>query len=281
MADFFVDTRPLFVLGTPRSGTTFLHQVLNQHPGIILTDELRVVSWWVRETNRLRGGHAEHGGHYPFHHGAEFADYLSGNAERLLAPFYSTLAEKAGKQDIVYWGDKYPHYDEVLDLMPHMFPRARYVMIHRDLRDTICSVMSGHDWEADRAAAYISLIYRRYIRKLERLQTDGLIDADTVVHTSFVTLNRQVEAESRRIIEALGLDVDEATLAAMADRAGIQAHSVRYPGDQPTAFDFAQSDQRWRRDLDQTEIEIVNEALDPIRSEIATGEKFSDMAELA
>ena len=35
------------------------------------------------------------------------------------------------------------------------------------------------------------------------------------------------------------------------------------------------------RDLDESEIDVVNKALDPIRSEIAAGEKLSDMAELA
>ena len=71
---------------------------------------------------------------YPFNMGSEFSDYLVGNAGVLIAPFYYLNAEKLGKKNLKYWGDKYPHFDEALPQMKKMFPRAKYIMIHRDFK---------------------------------------------------------------------------------------------------------------------------------------------------
>ena len=132
---------PLFVLGAPRSGTTFLQQVIDAHPEVFVTDELRAASWLVQEAGKLREGRTVHGNPYPLTQGRAFAEYLLDNAGRILLPFYLQQARRAGKPAIRYWGDKYPHYDEILHLLPRLFPEARYVLIHRDLRDTISSVM--------------------------------------------------------------------------------------------------------------------------------------------
>ena len=114
---------PLFVLGAPRSGTTFLQQVIDAHPEAFITDELRAVSWLVQEAGKLREGRTVHGNPYPLTHGRVFSEYLLHNAGRILVPFYLQQARRAGKPAIRYWGDKYPHYDEILHLLPGCSPR--------------------------------------------------------------------------------------------------------------------------------------------------------------
>ena len=51
---------PLFVIGAPRSGTTYINTVLNRHPKVFITNELRFMLFYyeayTRGTERLGGG---------------------------------------------------------------------------------------------------------------------------------------------------------------------------------------------------------------------------------
>ncbi len=197
---------PLFVLGTPRSGTTFLQQVIDAHPEVFVTDELRAVSWLVQEAGQAPGG--LHRPRQPLPHrptGRAFAEYLLDNAARILVPFYLRQARRAGKPAIRYWGDKYPHYDEILHLLPRLFPEARYVLIHRDLRDTISSVMTSFEWPVERAAPFVCLIYDRYVRKADDLIRAGVVPAERFLHVNYLDLNTDAAAEAGRLFAALGL----------------------------------------------------------------------------
>lgn len=248
---------PLFLLGTPRSGTTFLQQVIDSHPEVYVTDELRAVAWLVQEAERLREGFPAHGNPYPINHGRAFSEYLLNNASRILLPFYLRQAKRAGKPQIRYWGDKFPHYDEVLHLMPRLFPEARYVLIHRDLRDTICSVMNGHHWPVERAAPYVCLIYDRYVRKAADLVAEATVPADRFLHVDYLDLNANAEGEAGRLFAALGLGCPEATAARVRELSGIQAHSIRRPGRTAKPFGIADSHQRWERDLSPADLQVV------------------------
>lgn len=264
---------PLFVLGPPRSGTTFLQQVIDAHPEVLVTDELRAVSWLVQETGKLREGFPVHGNPYPVTRGREFSDYLLRDAARILIPFYLRQARRAGKPTIHYWGDKYPHYDEILHLLPGLFPDARYVLIHRDLRDTIASVMNGHHWPVERAAPYICLIYDRYVRRADELVTAGTVPTDRFLHVNYLDLNTDAASEAGRLFAALGLGYPEATAARVRELAGIQAHSIRRPGRTPKPFEITGSHQRWARDLSPADQSVVLHEIARIAEAVAIGNR--------
>lgn len=264
---------PLFVLGAPRSGTTFLKQVIDAHPEVFVTDELRAVSWLVQEAGRLREGFPVHGNPYPITHGRDFSEYLLHNATRILVPFYVRQAKRAGKPAIRYWGDKYPHYDEILHLLPGLFPEARYVLIHRDLRDTTCSVMQNFGWPAERAAQFVCLIYDRYVRKADELIGEGTVPAGRFLHVNYLDLNTDAAAEAGRLFAALGLGYPEATAARVAELAGIQAHSIRRSNRAPQSFEIAASHQRWERDLTAADLRLVLGAIAGIAEAVALGNR--------
>ncbi len=264
---------PLFVLGAPRSGTTFLQRVIDAHPEVFVTDELRAVSWLVQEAGRLREGFPVHGNPYPITHGRPFAQYLLHSAGRILVPFYLQQARRAGKPAIRYWGDKYPHYDEILHLLPGLFPEARYVLIHRDLRDTTCSVMQNFRWPAERAALFVCLIYDRYVRKAGELVGAGVVPAERFLHVNYLDLNTDAVTEAGRLFAALGLGYPDATAARVHELAGIQAHSIRRSDRAPQTFDIAASHQRWERDLTAADLRLVLEAIADIAEAVAIGNR--------
>lgn len=269
-----LDVKPLFVLGVPRSGTTFLQQVIDAHPQIFVTDELRAISWLVREAGRLREGFPVHGNPYPVNYGGQFADYLLNNAAWILSTFYVRQANRAGKPAIRYWGDKYPHYDEVLHLMPRLFPRAHYVVIHRDLRDTVCSVVNGHQWTVERAAPYVCLIFDRYMRKIETLLGPDGVPPDRFTHVNYLEFSRNVEAEAERIFSALGLDLPPATAERVRELRNIQSHSIRKPGKKPKQFSIDRSHERWSRELSEEDLDLVLREIAKIGGAVAIGNRL-------
>lgn len=268
------EVSPLFLLGPPRSGTTFLQQVINAHPEVFVTDELRVVAWLVRETERLRGGYPAHGIPYPVSHGPEFADYLLNHANWIIPAFYRSQAKKSGKPAIRYWGDKYPHYDEVLHLMPRLFPRSRFVVIHRDLRDIVCSLNAGHQWTAERAVPYACLIFGRLMRKIDTLVAGGAVPADHFVHVDYLDFHTRAEAEAGRIFGALGLDYPPAVAARVRELRNIQSHSLRRPDQKPMQFDIQSSQSRWGRELSAADLDVVLRGVVEIREEVAIGNRL-------
>jgi hypothetical protein len=262
------------VLGAPRSGTTFLQQVLDSHPRVFVTDELRAVSWLVQEAGRLREGRTVHGNPYPLTLGRPFSEYLLRNAGRILVPFYLQQARRAGKPAIRYWGAKYPHYDEILHLLPGLFPEARYVLIHRDLRDTIASIMSTFEWPVERAAPFVCLIYDRYVRTADDLVGRDTVPADHFLHINYLDLNTDAVAEAGRVFAALGLGYPEATAARVQRLAGIQAHSIRRSDRAPQPFDLAASHQRWVRDLTAADLAVALREIAGISEAVALGNRL-------
>jgi len=275
---FSGDARPLFIVGAPRSGTTFLHQVVNAHTQVMISDELRVVSWLVQEAKKLGEGFEKHGNPYPFNHGKDFAAYLMGNAGTLIRPFYLKLAEGfPDKRDIKYWGDKYPHYDEIIDVMGSVFPRARYIFIHRDLRDVICSVKKGHGWDIRRSAEYVTVIYARYIRKLGELNDRKVLGPEAVFHVGYERFADRTWEYATQIFRWLNVEIDPTMETVVTDIRATQSHSARKVGSgstQKVKFDRNKSLGRWRNDLSDDEIAQMNAVLETIGNEVAAGERM-------
>lgn len=266
--------KPLFLLGVPRSGTTFLQQVLDAHPEIFVTDELRGVAWLVRETRRLREGFPVHGTPYPVNYGEEFADYLLNNANWIIPAFYRSQARRAGKPGIRYWGDKFPHYDEILHLLPRLFPQSHFVMIHRDLRDVVCSLNTGHQWTTDRSAPYACLIFNRYMRKIDTLLGEGTVPADRFIHVDYHDFHTRAGAEAERIFTALGLGYPAATAERVRELRNIQSHSIRRPGHTPKKFNIDRSQSRWERELSPADLDLVLTEVSKIEDAIAIGNRL-------
>jgi hypothetical protein len=134
---------PLFIVGAPRSGTTFLCSLLNTHPLIQLTNESRIFMLFKEML--------EVGGSRP--------DLLStAHRERFIAFSRRTLgawAERFYREELgvtaPIWGDKHPSYGDpaalsgrigsierlprsgsCLRLIRESLPHARFIHIHRD-----------------------------------------------------------------------------------------------------------------------------------------------------
>ena len=135
-----ISARPLFVLGVPRSGTTLVAKVLNAHPNVLITNETRPLTFFKHALDVIPTG--DKGGlHCAREHGAEFAAALKASGKDTIERAYAAIADVQGKRELCYWGDKNPHASDSLELLEGWFPDAKLVVVRRDLRDTVCSIL--------------------------------------------------------------------------------------------------------------------------------------------
>lgn len=145
---------PIVLFGAPRSGTTFLNELLNAHPEVHITHEMRLFVWAhhalveASRQDRLLVTHRQ-----------EFIEHATRQFAGLIRDFYATQWPH-----VRYWGDKNPHYADVinrgcLDTIRRIFPGAKFVHIIRDGRDVVASIArrqhaDGRAWASIEDAAW-------------------------------------------------------------------------------------------------------------------------------
>ena len=277
--------QPLLVTTLGRTGSTWLMQLLEQHPAVVayrpFMYEPRLLSYWlevIRELSEpasylqslradLSGEHWWLGDRRPSALPPLSADppirrWLGDTAVRSLAAFsqarieefYLEVARVQGRELPRYYAEKcWPdHFAPVM--MWELFPDAREVLLVRDFRDIVCSVLAFNR----------KLGYRAFGREL--VETDGefarqlresavrMLDswrarADRSLLLRYEDLITRPGETLSGLFSYLGIDaragtVDDVVRAATAAQPDVQlAHQ--------TSADARSSIGRWRRDLDE------------------------------
>ena len=89
---------PIIVYGAPRSGTPYVEQLLNAHPEVFISREMRGFAWLRRALALTQDREMI------ANHRAEFVEHLRGAFPQMMRDFYRTLAPAAR-----YWGDRSRH----------------------------------------------------------------------------------------------------------------------------------------------------------------------------
>lgn len=138
-----MQSQPLFIIGAPRSGTTFLCNALNRHRLIHLTNESRIFVLLKHVVERCAVNPELVGEEYQ----QAFLAFMNRNAGELVEQFYR---ETLGITTPI-WGDKHPPYADptvlsgrdgskphfpqsgsCLPLIRSLMPSAKFLHIQRD-----------------------------------------------------------------------------------------------------------------------------------------------------
>jgi tetratricopeptide (TPR) repeat protein len=200
-------TRPVFVFGMPRSGTTLVEQVLASHSQVFGAGELTL----ARQSLNALPATVERPEDM-----AACLEALDAAALAKLARGYQVgvdalLHQEIGPDAPTRVVDKMPDNYLYLGLLTLLFPRATFIHVQRDVRDVAMSCWMTHFRSIGWADDLDSLARR--VGDYRRLMAHWQAVLPGPVHqVRYEQLVDDFEAEARRLVAACGLDWEPACL---------------------------------------------------------------------
>jgi tetratricopeptide (TPR) repeat protein len=191
---------PVFIVGMPRSGTSLVEQIAASHPLVFGAGEQKDIFAVLTE---LSGGQLL---------GRSCATWDRASVQRETTAYVQRLRGLGG--DAVRIIDKHPDNILWLGQIAVLFPRVRIVLCRRDLRDIGLSCFFQY-FREDRLTWTDDLADCAYrTREVERLIDHWRnVLPSAILEIQYETLVANLEPESRRLIDFLGLEWDPACLA--------------------------------------------------------------------
>jgi hypothetical protein len=198
--------------------------------------------------------------------GGEAVESLAALCQSRVDAFYERLAGPPARPS--YFVEKYLPYQLTPDLLAEMYPGAREVILVRDFRDMLCSVLAfnrkrGYDAfgreAAESDAEYVETAVCNSSRRLLRRWRE-LGDAAHLVR--YEDLIEAPLASIGKMREYLGLSTDEGVIAEtleLAESDSLEEHR--------TTEKASASIGRWQRDLSPELAKVCADVLDPVLTE--------------
>jgi tetratricopeptide (TPR) repeat protein len=184
-------TRPVFIIGMPRSGTTLAEQILASHPAVFGAGEL---AFWSNASAAHGPLRLDDGA------GAPLIAHLGNEYLRLLG---------AMSAEALHVVDKMPANFLSLGLIHEVFPRARIIHIRRNPLDTCLSIYfqhfkSGHSYAND--LGDLAHYYQEYSRLMQHWRR--VMPAAGLLEVPYEGLVDDQEHWSRQMLAFIGLPWD-------------------------------------------------------------------------
>jgi hypothetical protein len=296
--------RPIVVTSLGRTGTTWLMRLLLEHPQIVVhpahPHEVHAAAYWAHlfkvlaePADHLNSAHPDafrttmsQAGHHPFFGPPVTAEpamqaWFSHEYPRQLAEFsvqstdsfYVRLAESQGKTGAQYFAEKFQP-DRIPWLMWELYPQAREVVLVRDFRDVVCSILAFNrkrgfaDFGRESVATdeeFVGLFSSHCRRLLEAYRSR----ADRVHLLRYEDLILHPDDSLRSLLGYLGLPFARGVVAGMLERTSavggpLAAHR--------TSGDSRGSIGRWRRDMDPSMQRACDESLSQVLMDFGYGD---------
>lgn len=273
----------LFLFGAPKSGTTWLGQLLNAHPRIICQGEARIHGFGrglyklcqqYDEVLKKRLNIVTAINWFP--------PLTRGEVDALLRCFIDhRMGVIAGSESAIRWvGDKDPDHGLHLDILARLYPRARFIHIIRDGRAVLISTWHHNQRSGDprpvssRIDELLPLAAKEWnlrIRKARQYGREAL--KNRYYELRYEDLLKDAGALLTSLFEFLEVESNPEGVQRCIDAASFETLSGgRKPGEEDNQSFFRKgSAHDWRICLTQTQIEQFNE----IAGEMLVGAGYS------
>ena len=214
--------KPIFILGAPRSGTTFLasllektdfgapfetHFITKYYKKLADYGDINVYQNFSRLLADILGERAVQQWQLDFDHEAFFKAL---GPDVTYAQLVNELCLKASQQKgLTSWGDKTPHYLNDIDILYKLFPDSKYIYIVRDGRDVTLSLLEK-DWGPNNVY-YCAKYWSDLNRNSQCLES--LEQANNLYRLTYENLVDNVEHHVKEIYAFLGVTYDEKEVA--------------------------------------------------------------------
>lgn len=289
--------QPLVLNTIGRSGSTWLAWLLSRHPEVVgyrpMRYETRVATYWTSVfqslaqprsyLSQLVTSNLESDRRWWLGDGArttprigdpaletwlgsEATEALAGMCQARIEAFFKRLAAEERKRGARLFLEKFLLEPVVLDLLAEIYPESREVILVRDFRDIVSSVLAFNRKRGYQAFGREHVgSDAEYVRAVAAQQAEGLLR------------RWEEKRESAHLVRYEDLLTDPApTLEAIFEFAGVESSPkvvrrtlARATDDAPsmdhhrTGGDPAATIGRWRRDMSRDLIEACAESLDP------------------
>jgi hypothetical protein len=137
-------SRPLFVLSVPRSGSTLLYALLNQHSQIALLYEGDLPTMQLYLLGRLRNGawreRWEFWNQAPSRHGIAI-ESMPTKVSDVWEATRIVYEEVARRKQATIWGEKTPQWYHCASRLAGKFPDASFIFLWRDMQAVMGSIV--------------------------------------------------------------------------------------------------------------------------------------------
>lgn len=216
-----IDDNPIFILGAPRSGTTFLASLLERSKYGAPFETHFITKYYKKLSN--------YGDIQQYKNFAKLLnDILSErpvmqwNLNIDNEKFFSDLGDSftyaqmvnnlclkvSQSRGLSNWGDKTPHYLADLDILYGLFPSSKFIYIVRDGRDVAISLLKK-DWGPNNI--YYCANYWKKLNE-ENIYFSKLISSNNLYQLKYEDLLDDVDFHVKKIYEFLNLDYDNEVL---------------------------------------------------------------------
>lgn len=236
------DATPIFIVGLPRTGTTLLDRVLSSHPDIVSAGELGDFSLLVKRMSGTPSPLVLDVETFQASDAIDFAELGRAYVARARAAVEDGAGLTVGR--VI---DKMPLNVLNLGLIHRALPNARILCLRRDpvdsalsnYRQLFATDFPFYDYAFDLADA------GRYYALFDRLVAHwrATLPADRFLEVAYEDMVADLEGQTRRVLDVVGLPFDPACLSFHENRAAVSTASsaqVRQPL-------YATSVGRWRR----------------------------------
>ena len=200
--------QPIFIVGSPRSGTTLLERVLSCHSAVVAGGELPFIAAIRVLAERLLPG-----GKFPENlRLACFGDYR--HVASLFRDYYFAKAEERGllRAGRGYFTDKMPFNECYLPLIRMAFPKAPIIHLVRHPLDVVVSMFANKLNHGFYCAYSLEGIVHHLlaVHELHEHYRRQMTSGEIVVQ--YERLVSDPEAQTRRLLAAAGLAFEDACL---------------------------------------------------------------------
>jgi tetratricopeptide (TPR) repeat protein len=195
---------PIFIVGTPRSGTTLTEQIISSHSKVTGAGELKYIGQLA--TNKLQ--QQSNDNKYP-----ERIQMLSSADIKTEASIYlDKIRLYQDHENIIRITDKMPGNFFYLGYISILFPKAKIIHCKRNSLDACLSIyfqafQSGHQYSFD--LKNLGYWYLDYLRLMEHWNS---VLGNNILNINYDDTVNNTEATARKLIEFCGLDWDDKCL---------------------------------------------------------------------
>jgi len=210
-----VNNRPIFIVGSPRSGTALLRDLLRAHPRITFPGESHFIPLFYRAYGdpRTAGDAQALGGRilklrWVKRWGLDldpdsFRDCRTFRS--VIAMLYEAWTAKEGKER---WGDKTPQYYAAMPVLRTIFPDGQFIHIYRDGRDTALSILAAGFGPQNLYTAAVG--WRRDVRTAR--EAGAAMSSEAYFEVRYEDVLTAPEETMREVLDFLGEPFDDDVL---------------------------------------------------------------------